>query len=150
MRSPVVIMSALALVLNFTGIASWLQEQGVLGLLTGSTEFLAQPISAIMIFCVGYNFSLTAGNSKDILRLSALQLGWSLAMCLIIQLFLLLIPNVDPMTRWAVVMFCALPPTFLAPSMGRSERDFTLASGVCSLLTIVSLVVFCIIAILIA
>lgn len=150
LRSPTVIMSALGLALNFTGIAAWLQELGLLGLITGSTEFLAQPVSAVMIFCVGYNFSMTAGNSKDIFRLSALHMACSLAMCLIIQLVLLLIPDVDPMTRWAILMFCTLPPTFLAPSLGRSEKDFALASGVCSLLTLVSLAVFCAIAIIVA
>ena len=115
-----------------------------------STINASSTISAIMIFCVGYNFSLAKGNRKAIFRVSALHLGWTVCFGLVIQLILLLIPNVDSMTRWAVLMYTTLPASYLAPSLGRSEDDFTLASGVCSILTAFSLLVFCIIAIIVA
>ena len=146
LRSPLVIMSALGLVLNFSGITAWMGKLGVLGILTESTAFLAQPVSALMIFCVGYNLSLEKGSRKAIFQVSALHLGWTVAFGLVIQLILLLIPNVDAMTRWAVLMYTTLPASYLAPSLGRNKQDFAMASGVCSILTLVSLAVFCVIA----
>ena len=145
-RSPLLIMSVLGLALNFSGIAAWLGKLGVVGILTESTNFLAQPVSAIMIFCVGYNLSLAKGSRKTIFQISALHLAWTVAFGLVIQLILMLIPNVDTMTRWAVLMFSTLPASYLSPSLGRSEDDFTMASGVCSILTLVSLAIFCVIA----
>ena len=149
-RSPLLIMSMLGLALNFSGIAEWLDHYGITGIVTESTSFLAQPVSALMIFCVGYNFSMDKQNRAVIFKVSALHLGWTVAFGLVIQLLLLLIPNVDALTRWSVLMFSTLPASYLSPSMGRSDEDFTLASGVCSILTLVSLVVFCIIAAIVA
>ena len=60
-----------------------------------------------------------------------------------IQLALFLIPNVDSLTRWSILMYSTLPASYLAPTLGRTEEDFTVASVVCSILTIVSLAVFC-------
>lgn len=147
--SPLLLMSLLGLALNFSGIAGWLDRIGVGPIITDSTAFLAQPVSALMIFCVGYNFSMAKGNRRVIFRISALHLGWTVAMGLVIQLLLLLIPNVDSLTRWAVLMYSTLPASYLAPSLGRSEDDFSVVSGVCSILTLVSLAVFCVIAVIV-
>jgi predicted permease len=149
-RSPLLIMSVLGLVLNFSGLADWMEKFEVLGILTESTSFLAQPVSALMIFCVGYNLSLEKGNRKAIFQVSTLHLAWTAAFGIVIQLILLLIPNVDAMTRWAVLMYTTLPASYLAPSMGRNKNDFALASGVCSILTLVSLAVFCVMAVIVA
>ena len=43
-----------------------------------------------------------------------------------------------------------LPASYLAPSLGRTEEDYTMASGVCSVSTVVSLFIFCIIAAFVA
>lgn len=144
--SPLLIMSFLGLTLNVTGAADWLDSVGIGGIITESTGFLAQPISAMMIFSVGYNFSLDRTSRDAIFKISAIHLGYFVLVGLLIQGILCLLPGVDPMTRWALLLFCALPASYLAPTMGKDQNDFTVASGVCSLLTLVTLVVFCVIA----
>lgn len=148
--SPLLIMSILGLTLNLSGVGQWLDSIGVGGILTQSTGFLAQPISAMMIFSVGYNFSLAEGNRGAIFRISLIHLAYFAVAGVIIQLGLFLLPNVDAMTRWAILMYSTLPASYLAPSLGRSEEDFTVASGVCSVLTVTSLLVFCVIAVMVA
>ena len=148
LRSPLLIMSALGLTLNLTGIGAWMDSVGISGILTDSVGFLAEPVSALMIFCVGYNFSLAKGNRATIFKLSALHLAWTVGFGILIQLALFLIPNVDTMTRWSILMFSTLPASYLAPTLGRSEEDFTVASGVCSILTVFSLAVFCVMAVI--
>lgn len=144
--SPFLIMSLLGLTLNLTGVAAWMNHIGIGGIMTESTGFLAQPVSAMMIFCVGYNFSLEKGNRAAIFRISAIHfIGFAVA-GLIIQLALFLVPNVDSMTRWAILMFTTLPASYLSPSLGRNEEDYTVASGVCSILSVTSLIIFCIVA----
>ena len=146
LTSPLLIMSALGLTLNISGIGAWLDSLGIRAVITESTGFLGQPISALMIFAVGYNFSLEKGSRNAIFRISAGHFLYFALWGLAIQGILFLIPNVDSLTRWATLMYCTLPASYLAPTLGRSQEDYTMASGVCSLLTIPALLVFCIIA----
>lgn len=146
LTSPLLIMSLLGLTLNLSGIGRWLNAVGIGGIITESTGFLGQPISAMMIFSVGYNFSMEKGNRRDIFRIAGIHFFMFLIFCLIIQLGLFLVPDVDAMTRWALLLYCTLPASYLAPGLGRSQEDYTVASGVCSVLTVVSLLAFCFIA----
>ncbi len=144
--SPLLLMSLLGLTLNVSGIGGWLHSIGLRDVITETTGFLGQPISALMIFAVGYNFSLEKGNRSVIFRLSIGHFLYFAAWGLIIQGIMCLIPGVDAMTRWAILLYTTLPASYLAPTLGRTKEDFTVASGVCSLLTIPALIVFCIIA----
>lgn len=150
LTSPLLIMSMLGLALNLSGIGRWLDAVGIGGVITESTSFLGQPISAMMIFSVGYNFSLTKGNRNVIVKISLIHFLLFAVGGVLIQLALCLIPNVDMLTRWALLLYCTLPASYLAPSLGRSQEDFTVASGVCSILTVVSIAVFCCIAAIVA
>lgn len=148
--SPFLLMSLLGLFLNLTGIGAFLDRTGVLPVITESTSFLAQPVSAMMIFSVGYNFSLNRENRTEILRISSIHFAYFAIACLVMQGVLCLLPDVDALTRWALLLYCTLPASYLAPTLGRSEKDFTMASGVCSLLTVVSLLVFCVMTVVTA
>lgn len=146
LASPLLIMSLLGLTLNLTGIGGWMDSAGIAGIVTGCTSFLSQPVSALMIFSVGYNFSLEKGSRKRIFQISALHFAVFALFCGIIQGALCLVPGVDALSRWVILLYCALPASYLAPGLGRSEEDYTIASGVCSVLTVVCLAVFCIMA----
>ena len=148
--SPLVIMCLLGLTLNLTGIGAWLDGIGIGGIITESTGFLAQPVSAIIIFTVGYNFSLASGSRKTIFKVCIIHSLMFIAVGLIIQLGLFLIPSVDPLTRWAILLYSVLPSSFMAASLGKTEEEFTVASGVTSILTAVCLLAFCVIAAVVA
>lgn len=148
--SPLVVMCLIALVLNLTGIGTWLDQIGIGSVITEMTGFLGQPVSALMIFSVGYNFSLSDGNRKEIFKLCAVHLITFAVIGGILQLGLFLLPNITATARWAVLLYSFLPASYITPSLGRTEQEHTVASGVCSLLTVVTLVVFCVITAIIA
>lgn len=148
--SPLVIMSLVGLALNVTGAGEWLETVGIGPVITESTAFLSTPVSALMIFSVGYNFSLTKGNRAAILKISVIHFILFAVFCAVIQLALFLVPDVDSLTRWVILLYCALPASYLAPGLGRSEEDYTVASGVCSVLTVTCLMVFCVMAVVAA
>ena len=148
--SPLMIMSMLGLALNLSGAGDWLEAVGVADVITESTGFLSQPVSALMIFSVGYNFSLAKDSRRAVYKISAIHFAVFAVFCVIIQLGLCLVPNVDALTRWAILLYCFLPASYLAPALGRSEADFTMASGVCSVLTVTALIVFCLMAVVVA
>ena len=150
LTSPFLIMAVLGLSLNLLGIADWMDAVGIGPVITESTGFLAQPVSAIMIFSVGYNFSLAKGRRAMIFKLSAIHFVAFAVFGALIQLALFLIPDVDPLTRWVLLLYCALPASYLAPSLGKTEEEFTVSSGVCSVLTVTCLMIFCCIAAFVA
>ena len=141
--SPLMIMSILGLVLNLSGIGKWLDGVGILPIISETTLFLSAPISAMMIFSIGYNFSISPGNRTAIVKLCLVHFLWYLLVCTIVQLGLSLIGQVDSLTRWAVFLYCTLPASYLTPSLGKHDADTSVASGVCSVLTVVSLLIFC-------
>ena len=149
-KSVLLIASLLGLFLNLFGIGNWMDSVGIGGILTDTTSFLSQPVSAMMIFSVGYNFSLDTQNRGVIFRITALRLIFFGLFGLAVQGLLSLIPGVDPLTRWSLLLFSLLPASYLAPSLGRSQQDLTMASGVCSVTTLFTLLAFCGIAFFIA
>lgn len=150
LKSPLVIMSALGLVLNFTGARTWMEDAGILGIVTKSTGFMTEPVSALMLFSVGYNFSLAEKSRGVIFRVSAIHFGMLAMMGVVAQLVLCLLPQVDAVTRWVMLLYFLLPGSYLAPGLGRSEEDYTMASGVCSVLTVVTLLCFCVMTVFIS
>ncbi|MBQ7130754.1 MAG: AEC family transporter [Oscillospiraceae bacterium] len=141
--SPLLIMAAIGLTLNLSGMAKMMAATGILGILMESTGFLTQPVSALMIFSVGYNFSLKKESRGPVLKIASLRFAICFGFGLLIQLVLALIPGVDSLTRLTMLMYCTLPTSYLSPGLGRSQEDYTVASGVCSVLTAVSLLIFC-------
>ena len=144
--SPFVIMSVLGLSINLSGLGAVLDRVGVLGVISETTSFLSQPVSAMMIFSVGYNFSLSSGNRKEVFRISAIHFVTYALFGLVVQLGLFLIPHVTPEARWSILLYSLLPASYLAPTLGRTDDDFAMASGVCSILTVATMIVFCIMA----
>ena len=148
--SPLMIMSLLGLSLNLSGIGGLLNRIGIGGIITASTSFLSQPISALMIFSVGFNFSLAKECRRPVLEIASIHFGLFALFAVLIQGALFLLPSVDSLTRWATLLYCVLPASYLAPGLGRNTRDYTMASGVCSILTAACLLVFCVIAAVVA
>ena len=148
--SPVMIMAMIGLFLNLSGIGRWMDRAGIGGIMTGITSFLSQPVSALMIFSVGYSFSLDKRYRSDILKVAGIHLALFALFGVVMQGVLFLLPNVDSMTRWVLLLYCALPPSYIAPGLGKNADDNIMASGVCSILTALCLGVFCLIAIVTA
>ena len=147
-QSPLLIMSLLGLVMNVSGIMNLLNSVGIGGILTETTGFLAQPVSAAILFCVGYNFSLSKDNRKHVFEICGLHILFFSIICLIIQGILCFVPSVDAQARWAILLFCSLPGSYLATGLGRTKEEITISANVCSILTVVCLIIFCVIAVL--
>lgn len=148
--SPLLLMSLLGLVLNLTGAMQALNSIGIGKIITETTGFLAQPISAVILFCVGYNFSLGKENRKDIFQICVLHFCLFALFCGIIQGVLCFVPNVSAETRWSILLYCSLPGSYLAAGLGKTREDSAVAASVCSILTVPCLIVFCIMAAIVA
>ena len=142
MASPLMICSLAGLALNLLGIRAILENIGVLEIITKCTGFVSDPISALMLFCVGFNFSFTREDRAAIFKVSGAHLGLHLLFAGAAQLLLGLMPNVEPMTRWVMLLYFTLPGSYLTPALGKTEKEQMVISSACSLLTLFCLVVF--------
>ena len=149
-RSPLILMSLTGLLLNLTGVWDWMKLAGIDGIVMDTFSYLSQPVSMLMLFCVGFNFTLNADNKKEIIRIVTAHTIVFVAVGLLLQGALFFFPNVDALTRWAMLLYMVLPASFMVPSLGRTEKDCNITSGVCSVLTAITLVAFCIIAIIVS
>ncbi|MBR5596349.1 MAG: AEC family transporter [Lachnospiraceae bacterium] len=149
-QSPLLLMSILGLVLNMTGAIQILNDIGIGGIITEVTGFISQPVSAVILFCVGYNFSLGKENYKHVLEICAWHLLFLVVFCAIIQAVLCIDPMVDAETRWAILLYCALPGSYLAAGLARTKEESTVAANVSSILTVICLLIFCVIAMIVA
>ena len=75
MASPLMICSLAGLALNLLGIRAILENIGVLEIITKCTGFVSDPISALMLFCVGFNFSFTREDRAAIFKVSGAHMG---------------------------------------------------------------------------
>lgn len=149
-QSPLLLMSLLGLFLNLSGAKAWMDAVGVGSVLTETTGFIAQPVSAAILFSVGYNFSLSRDCRRDIFRISAIHFLYFAVFGLLMQAALLLLPSVDVHTRWALLLYTTLPASFLSLGLGKNEKEYRMAAGVCSVLTVISLAIFCVMAVIAA
>lgn len=147
LRSPILIMAVLGLLLNLSGVKDTGLGMGVVPVLSEVAAFISQPVSALMLFSVGYNLSISSGNRDGILRLSVIHFVMFAVAGLLMQGILCLLPQVEAETRWAILLYSTLPGSYISTTLGRTQEEAEFASGVCSVLTIVSLLIFCIIAV---
>ena len=142
LTSPLMLCSLLGLVLNLVGIRAFLDNIGVLAIISECAGFIGQPVSALMLFCVGYNFSFTRADRGAIFKVCGAHMALHLFFAGAAQLLLCLLPSVDPATRWVMLLYFTLPGSYLTPALGKTENEQKIISSACSLLTLFCLVVF--------
>ncbi|MBQ2989748.1 MAG: AEC family transporter [Clostridia bacterium] len=148
--SPLLLLSAAGLLLNLSGAKGLLDQAGILAVITQMTEFIAQPVSALMLFSVGYSLSLSEGNRSAIVKICIIHFALLAGAGLAMQGVMCFLPQVEAQTRWAILMYTTLPGSYISTTLGRTQEETEMASGVCSILTLVSLAVFCVIAVCVA
>ena len=148
LTSPLMLCSLLGLVLNLVGIRAFLDNIDVLALISECAGFIGSPVSALMLFCVGYNFSFTREDRGAIFKVCGAHMALHLFFAGAAQLLLCLLPSVDPATRWVMLLYFTLPGSYLTPALGKTENEQKIISSACSLLTLFCLLVFSFIALM--
>jgi len=146
--TPPLVGSLLGVAMNLSGGMRLLESIGFDTVLNKATSFMAAPVSAVIVFTIGYTFDLSGEDLRAELRTCASRLILFTSFCLILQGALFLVPNVAPETRWAVLLYYMLPAPYPLSALGKNDSEQRFGSGVCSLGTVITLIVFCIMTIL--
>jgi len=146
--TPLLVGSLLGVIMNLSGGMRLLESIGLDTVLTKTTSFMAAPVSAVIVFTIGYTFELSGEDLRAELRTCASRVILFSLFCLILQGALFLVPNVAPETRWAVLLYYMLPAPYPMSALGKTDSEQRFGSGVCSLGTVITLMVFCVMAVL--
>ena len=84
----------------------------------------------------------------DAVRAAGVRLLFCAAFCVLCVLFLTWTVGMTDLLRWALILLFTLPGPYVLPVFARGEADARYASSCLSLYTLLSVAMFCVIAVL--
>ena len=97
---------------------------------------------------VGYNIEFSRDSLVGAVRAAGVRLLFCAAFCVICILFLTWTVGMTDLLRWALILLFTLPGPYVLPVFARGEADARYASSCLSLYTLLSVAMFCVIAVL--
>lgn len=144
--SPIILAIVCGVALGVSGAYQALQASGAGSVLDACTDFLAAPVSALILIAIGYDLVFDDIPWKEAL----LSVGLRLAIMILLAagmlgIFRVLWPEAD----WsrAVWLMFLLPPPYVLPVFSTDEKQRTYLSAVLSLSTVVTLAGFAVLTI---
>lgn len=133
------------LLFGATGLYKALQPSGISSVMDAVADFIAAPTSALILLAIGYDLAPTQIKWKKISTLLLLRLGIS-AGALIIALLVDRLLLGGMMHLGAALMMFILPPPYVLPVFADVEEERADVSSALSALTVVSIVLFAVLA----
>lgn len=146
--SPIFLAILAGVLLGATGL--WSAMQGnFLGAAVGAVaDFLSGPTACAILFVVGYNIEFSRASLRGAVRAAGIRLALCAAFCVLCVLLLTWTVGMTDLLRWALILLFSLPGPYVLPVFARSEADTRYASSCLSLYTLLSVAMFCVIAVL--
>lgn len=145
-KSPVIWGMLSGVILGATGVDEFLEPYGVSELITSVTDFIAAPLSCVILFVVGYGISFNRKVMVSAIRsVFAHYISCVILCALTLTIVSFLIPMSD-LLRWAIILMFTLPASYCMPLYIKDEDERSYVSVCLSLQTIVSLVLLIVIA----
>ena len=139
------VLSGVALAL--LGVPRALEASGVTELIASLCNFIAAPLSCIILIVVGYGIGFSKKNIGTAVIAAAMRVAVSAVVCTIALLFIgSIIPLSDPM-RKAIIIFLISPSTYILTMFTLNEQEQADVSMSLSLQSLVTVLIFIIIAI---
>lgn len=143
--NPFVLAVFLGLLLNLSGVYSWLEQSTFFALYTQTISMSTGSLTGLLLFTIGFDFSLSSQTWKPLFKLSLLRIITSLG---IIAGFFLLFPQLmaDPIYKIGVLIYFMCPTGFATPlqlvPLHKNADDGIYSSTFLSVYMIVTLIVF--------
>jgi predicted permease len=142
----------LGLVLNVSGLAKLFMATSVYPAYEALANTATSPIAPLILFTLGYSFSIGRDNLGAILKTLAIRL---VLMVLGVVLAFVLFPWIlqDEALKIAVMLFLMCPPAFAAPiileKVYRREADSSFCSTYISVHMLATVIIFALMAVLV-
>lgn len=145
--SPIIWAILAGVFLGVTGMYQALVSSGAAGVLDACTDFIAAPVSALILLAIGYDLVFRDIPWREALRAAGLRLAIMAALGAgALALFHLLWPQ----AQWdkAVWLMFLLPPPYVLPVFSTDEAQRVYLSSVLSLSTLITLAGFATLAVI--
>jgi len=146
-KSPVFIAIFAGVILGVTGLNKVITGTEAGGLLVKTIGFIGAPTSAAIMIVIGYELNLSKHNLKSAATACLSRLAMMGAFCAFVLLVLPLFMMVSPYLKWAIILVFSLPPVYVLPIFVKDEKENEYISTTISVYTLVTIVLFIIIAI---
>ena len=145
LKSPLVILTALAIILNVTGAARWFLGSAMGQVYTSVVSTVTSPVTALVLLSVGYDMSFDKKTVKPALkgvlaRFTAMMVGM-----LVVYLFTRGLIATQEL-RVAAILYFFLPPQFITPIFVSDPEERKYVSTVISMYSLITLTAFVAIA----
>lgn len=149
-KSPVILSITLGVLIGATGLGKIIDESMVGGIFQYIFDFISAPTAAVILFVVGYELEFRKLNFKSLLSVVLTRLIIMGVFCIVILMGVGAIIPINDYLKWAFVLMFMLPPPFVLPIFVENDDENAFISASLSVYTIVTLVIFAVIAYLIA
>jgi hypothetical protein len=145
LTSPLVLIVAAALILNVTGLSRFLTDSPVTPIYTAVESMIASPLTALILLSVGYDLRFNAKLMKNVLKTCGLR---AILMLMVMGFLLTVGRNLIDSKELlvAVLLYFSLPPQFVTPVFVRNENERAYVATMLSCYSILTIVVYTIIA----
>lgn len=148
-RSPIIWSIVIGVILGATGLYNAMGKIGISGLLDALTSFISAPTGMIILLVIGFDLDLGKIKWKDVFSLVSMRIvimGVLLVLVLALNKFVL----GGMMHTGAVILMFLLPPPYMLPIFSTDESQSARLSSAISALTLVTMILFAVMAAAIA
>lgn len=146
LSAPTVWAILLGLLFGTTGLYKALESSGVSSVLDALTDFISAPTSVLILLAIGFDLDPAKIQWKKIGSLLGLRIGVSAVLLGIVWLLNHFVLGGMIHTGALILMF-VLPPPYVLPVFADVEEERTDVSSALSALTVVSLALFAVLAV---
>ena len=148
LTSPIIWAIVAGVLIGATGLYGLMEQVGVSPILDEMTAFISAPTGMIILLVVGYDLNLRQIKLKDTFSLIALRLvtmGVVLVLVLLLNKFVL----GGMIHVGAIILMFLLPPPYVLPIFSTDESQRARLSSAISALTLVTMILFAVMAALV-
>jgi len=145
-KSPVIWGMLSGVILGALGVDELLEPSGVSALVTTITDFIAAPLSCVILFVVGYGIDFNRKVIISAIRSVFAHYISCVILCILTLTIITYLIPVSDLLRWAIILMFTLPASYCMPLYIKDKDERSYVSVCLSLQTIVSLVLLIVIA----
>jgi Predicted permeases len=142
LKVPAFAATLLGVLAGVSGVSSAFLVGPAGGIYTSLVSFLTTPVSALVLFCVGYELTMNVSILKPAVKAVGFRILLSACMLFLVYRIIFLRGFPDPAFIMALVLFFALPPSMIIPMYTKKDSDNQFTSTALSLYLIVTITVF--------
>jgi malate permease and related proteins len=144
--SPVILAITLGILVGATGLGRWLHTTPAGSIVEKALEFFALPTAAVILLVIGFELEFGKVDLRQILGTVVFRMVIMALFCLAVLLGLKALVKIDEHLKWAIILMFTLPPPFVVTIFVDDERENASVSATLSAYTVLSLVLFAVIA----